>query len=146
MQRARLRRSTTDKMLTGVAGGMAEYFEIDPVFVRIGWVIFGLAGMGIILYIALALITPGGTPPQEQVAPTDPPEGDAPKEESPPPGSPEDQVGRRRALFAAILIGAGAIALMDNLGFLPWELWEDFWPVALIIVGVFLLLPSAKRR
>ena len=73
MQRARLRRSTTDKMLTGVAGGMAEYFEIDPVFVRIGWVIFGLAGMGIVLYIALALITPEGTPPQEQVAPTDPP-------------------------------------------------------------------------
>ena len=143
MQRARLRRSTTDKMLTGVAGGMAEYFEIDPVFVRIGWVIFGLAGMGIVLYIALALITPEGTPPQEQVAPT---EGETPMEESPPPGSPEDQVGRRRALFAAILIGAGAIALMDNLGFLPWELWEDFWPVALIIVGVFLLLPSARGR
>ena len=35
---------------------------------------------------------------------------------------------------------------MDNLGFLPWELWEDFWPVALIIVGVFLLLPSARGR
>ena len=143
MQRARLRRSTTDKMLTGVAGGMAEYFEIDPVFVRIGWVIFGLAGMGIVLYIALALITPEGTPPQEQVAST---EGETPKEESPPPGGTEDQVGRRRALFAAILIGAGAIALMDNLGFLPWELWEDFWPVALIIVGVFLLLPSARGR
>ena len=146
MQRARLRRSTTDKMLTGVAGGMAEYFEIDPVFVRIGWVIFGLAGMGIILYIALALITPKGTPPQEQEAPTDPTEGETPKEESPQPRGTEDQVGRRRALFAAILIGAGAIALMDNLGFLPWELWEDFWPVALIIVGVFLLLPSARGR
>ena len=146
MQRARLRRSTTDKMLTGVAGGMAEYFEIDPVFVRIGWVVFGLAGMGIVLYIALALITPGGTPPQEQVAPTDPTEGETPKQESPQPPGTEDVAGRRRALFAAILIGAGAIALMDNLGFLPWELWEDFWPVALIIVGVFLLLPSARGR
>ena len=146
MTKAKLRRSTTDKMLTGVAGGMAEYFEIDPVFVRIGWVVFGLAGMGIILYIALALITPEGPAPQEQDAPTDPTDGETPKQKSPQPPGAEDVAGRRRALFAAILIGAGAIALIDNLNFLPWELWEDFWPVALIIVGVFLLLPSARRR
>ena len=146
MRKARLRRSTTDKMLAGVAGGMAEYFEIDPVFVRIGWVIFGLAGMGIILYIALALITPAGPVPQEQEAPTDPTEGETPKEEGLKPRGAEDVTGRRRALFAALLIGAGAIALVDNLDILPWGLWEDFWPVALIIVGVFLLLPSAKGR
>ena len=145
MTKARLRRSATDKMLAGVAAGMAEYFEIDPVFVRLGWVILGLSGIGIILYIALALITPEGTatqtPDESDVSPEDDLEEDSPSTRSN-----KDQLGHRRAVIAAILIGAGAIALLDNLDFLPWRLWDDLWPVALIAVGVFLLLPAARGR
>lgn len=146
MTKARLRRSKTDKMIAGVAGGMADYFEIDPVFVRLGWVILGLAGMGIILYIALALITPEGAATQKPDESASPPEDASMEEDSPSPRSNEDRISRRRALFAAILIGAGAIALLDNLDFLPWELWDDLWPVALIAVGLFLLLPAARGR
>ena len=145
MTESRLRRSPTDKMLAGVAGGMADYFGVDPVFVRLGWVILGLAGMGIILYIALALITPEGTATQTPDEPDVSPEDDL-EEDSPSSRSNEDQLGRRRAVIAAILIGAGAIALLDNLDFLPWRLWDDLWPVALIAVGVFLLLPAARGR
>ncbi|MHB1485515.1 MAG: PspC domain-containing protein [Saccharofermentanales bacterium] len=47
------------KMLCGVCGGVAEYFEIDPSLVRIGWVIFSLAaGTGIIAYIVACIILP----------------------------------------------------------------------------------------
>lgn len=56
----RLHRSTTNKMMAGVCGGMGEYFNIDPTIVRIIWVILGLYGIGIIAYIIAALVIPEG--------------------------------------------------------------------------------------
>lgn len=46
-------------MIAGVCGGIAEYFFVDPVLVRGGFVLLGLLnGIGIILYIALAILMP----------------------------------------------------------------------------------------
>ncbi|MBC8059702.1 MAG: PspC domain-containing protein [Clostridiaceae bacterium] len=55
----RLYKSSTDKMLEGVCGGVAEYFEVDSTLVRIGYaamIIF--AGTGILLYIICAIVMP----------------------------------------------------------------------------------------
>ena len=50
----RLYRSAHDRMLAGVCGGIAEYFQIDPTLVRLGWVAFtALGGSGILAYIIL---------------------------------------------------------------------------------------------
>lgn len=58
----RLYKSTENKMLDGVCGGIAEYFGIDPTLVRLGWVIFcALGGSGIIAYIIAAIIIPRNT-------------------------------------------------------------------------------------
>lgn len=55
----RLYRSKGDRMLCGVCGGIAEYFDIDPTFVRLGWALFcALGGSGIIAYIIAAVIIP----------------------------------------------------------------------------------------
>ena len=55
----RLYRNTSDKMLCGVCSGIANYFNIDPTIVRLGWVIFILAGgCGILAYIIGAIIIP----------------------------------------------------------------------------------------
>jgi phage shock protein PspC (stress-responsive transcriptional regulator) len=55
-----LHKSRTDKKLFGVCAGLAEYLNIDPTFVRIGWVffVFVSAGLALILYIVLALVLP----------------------------------------------------------------------------------------
>lgn len=46
-------------MVCGVCGGVAEYFDIDPSLVRIGWVILGFAaGSGILAYFIAAIILP----------------------------------------------------------------------------------------
>ena len=45
-------------MLFGVAGGMADYFNMDPTIMRILWVLVGLSGMGILIYIIAAIIMP----------------------------------------------------------------------------------------
>lgn len=55
----RLYRSRTEKILGGVCGGIAEYFNVDPTIVRILWILFCLAyGAGILLYIILWFIMP----------------------------------------------------------------------------------------
>lgn len=55
----RLHRSTTDKMLAGVCGGIAEYLDIDSSLVRLLWLAFTLAGgSGIIAYLICWIIFP----------------------------------------------------------------------------------------
>ncbi len=55
----RLYKSSNDKVLAGVCGGIGEYFEIDPVLVRILWVISAfVGGAGILAYIVAAIVMP----------------------------------------------------------------------------------------
>ena len=55
----KLYRSQNDKMILGVCGGIAEYFEIDPVLVRLGFVLVTMAGgSGILAYIIAAVVIP----------------------------------------------------------------------------------------
>ena len=61
MEKKRLVRSVTDKKVAGVCAGIAKYFDIDPVIVRVVYAIltiFSAAFPGIILYIACAFIMP----------------------------------------------------------------------------------------
>ena len=58
----RLYRSTSNRMLAGVCGGIAEYFGIDATLVRLGWVLFcALGGSGVLAYIIAAIIVPEDT-------------------------------------------------------------------------------------
>jgi len=55
----RLERSRSDRMVAGVAGGLARYFDIHPAVYRVGFVVLTLlGGAGIIVYLALALVIP----------------------------------------------------------------------------------------
>jgi phage shock protein C len=66
----RLTRSTTETMIAGVCGGLAEYFNIDPVIVRLIFVLVTLtSGMGIPVYIVLWIVMPraGATPPRQNL-------------------------------------------------------------------------------
>lgn len=58
--RRRLTRSR-DKMLAGVCGGIAEYFQVDPTLVRVGYVLVSIlsaAFPGLLAYIILMLVMP----------------------------------------------------------------------------------------
>ena len=55
----KLYKSDENKMVDGVCGGIAEYFNIDPTLVRLGWVLFcALGGSGILAYIIAAIVIP----------------------------------------------------------------------------------------
>jgi phage shock protein C len=55
----RLFRSNVNKQISGVCGGIAEYFELDPTLVRLAWVLFTcLGGSGLLAYIICAIVIP----------------------------------------------------------------------------------------
>lgn len=63
----RLTRSRRHKMIAGVCGGLAEYFQLDPTAVRVAYVILSIisaAFPGILAYIILMFVIP---PPDQQV-------------------------------------------------------------------------------
>lgn len=59
MKEKRLYRIEQGNKIWGVCGGIAEYFNIDPTFVRLGWALLVLlAGTGVLAYIVAALVIP----------------------------------------------------------------------------------------
>ncbi len=76
----RLTRSTTDKMIAGVCGGLAEYFDIDATLVRVVAVVAAIMGWGIIAYIVLWIAAP-----KDSSLPSLPPAPAPPVSTAPPP-------------------------------------------------------------
>ena len=54
----RLVKSSTNRFVCGVCGGVGEYIHIDPTIIRLIWAILGFTGTGIIAYIIAAIIMP----------------------------------------------------------------------------------------
>ena len=55
----RIHRSTRDRKMAGVCGGIAEWLSVDPTIVRLAWAVLTLGwGSGVLLYIACILILP----------------------------------------------------------------------------------------
>ena len=143
-QNRRLYRCRHDRRIAGVASGVAEFFDLDPTVVRVVWflsIFFG--GLGIFVYIAMALIVP--LEPLADITATDAVDPD---------GTVVSHAGHRHAPrrpgrwsmfvgYALILIGA--IALVDAL--LPtWESWRYLGPTFVIAIGAFLVAGALRRE
>jgi phage shock protein C len=85
VERHRLTRSETDKVIAGVCGGLAEYFDVDPVLIRIGFVVAAFVGPGIIAYVVMWIAVPRASQAIPAPPPVDPGAGVPPP--PPPPGS-----------------------------------------------------------
>ena len=122
----RLYKSRKNKALCGVCGGLGEYLGVDPVLVRILWVLFALGGgSGILAYLIACLIIPSN--PSE--------------------GSPGNSPSRR-AWWGLILVALGFFLLLVNFKLLSlwlWGLsWKLVWPLFLILLGVAIILRKAR--
>jgi phage shock protein C len=128
----KLYRSRKDKVIAGVCGGLGEYFDVDPVFVRIIVVLLAFAhGFGLLGYVIAWIIIPK----KEETT-------DAAVEEGT-----ETKVrysSWNRYLPGLILIGIGIILLLrDNL---YWFDWDEFWPVVLVVIGLYLIFRRKRNR
>lgn len=54
----KLYRSTTNRMLCGVCGGIGEYLNLDPTLIRLIWAVLACSGAGILVYFLAAIIIP----------------------------------------------------------------------------------------
>jgi phage shock protein C len=165
----RLYRSRDDRMLAGVAGGLAEILDADPSLVRIVWALLAVftGGLAILVYIVMAIVVPEApanwsTPPGgdgSQEAPRSP----AAAETTAAPGTNARDARRAarrarrgmspdssRASFVAglALIVVGVFFLIREV--VPWFDWNLWWPVGLIFLGglflVIALLPGRSAH
>lgn len=58
MEVKKLYRSRKDRMICGVCGGIGEYFNVDATLIRLGMVLLGCTGSGIVAYFIAAIIIP----------------------------------------------------------------------------------------
>jgi phage shock protein PspC (stress-responsive transcriptional regulator) len=107
----RLRRSVTDRHVAGVAGGLARHLDVDPIIIRVAFVVavfFG--GAGLLAYAAAWILVP---------------------EE----GSPDRPLGLDDRSRTLALVGVGVLALLAALGDWAGAFWFP-WPVAIVALAV----------
>ncbi len=152
----RLERSTTNKVIAGVCGGIAEYLQVDPTLVRVfvvaGTILSG--GLGLLGYIGAIIFIPLPGQPAPFVKTSDvttstlegAATGDpaASPQVMKPPADPE-ATERRRAAFGLFLIALGAIFLFSNAGVFRIIRWDLVWPLVFIAIGVLLLAQRVRR-
>ena len=153
----RLYRSRTDRVLWGVCGGLAKYFDIDPTIVRVVAVLLIFAdGLGILAYIIMAIIVPleGSkvATPREAVkeniedikASASEIRSTFEREEGEPVDV--DRVHHRRSAFLGIVILAiGIVLLLSTLGLFWWFHWGIFLAAVILIIGLFIILSAVRR-
>lgn len=138
-----------DRVIGGVCGGLGEYLQIDPTFVRAFFVISAVftAGVFVLVYAVLLILMPlpGERAPLDRIM-AGATAQERPAEEGQPGQTPAPSLGRDRTRewFAYLLIGVGVIFLIGNLGAFRLVDWDVVWPLIVIAVGVFLIVGRAR--
>lgn len=127
----RLYRSRQNKMIAGVAGGLGQYFNVDPTLFRLAFVVAllipGIGGISLLAYIILAIVVPQRPLGEEEVEVQ---------------GTAID-ARRGREIAGGVLIVLGLLALSSSLGLysmFDWLSWRYVLPIILIGLGALLLL------
>lgn len=131
-------RSKNNKVFTGILGGFGKYFNINPLFLRIIYSILTLNSFMIMtmIYLVLSVIIP--LEDEETI-------------------NSNDSANSNSFLFGISLVFIGIILLANNLVPLYFpdllaiirmysEKLIDFWPALLIILGIFILIDSNKKK
>ena len=148
----RLERSTTNKVIAGVCGGLAEYLQVDATLVRVVFVIAGLvtAGVAFLGYLVMVVLVPLPGRPTPFVSSTTP-SGDASSTDATtqatmPVTSPPDPVAmeRRRATFGYFLVALGVVFLLANVGAFRIVRFDLVWPLVLVGAGILLLAQRVR--
>lgn len=154
----------SDRILGGVCSGLAAGLHVDPLWIRIAFVLLALLqGIGVLLYVVLWIVMPerAGSQPagysrfdsimsdvrqawqnlQGQFGGT---KAGAPSGATDEPTTAAHSTWRNPSVaFGLILVVVGLLFLADNLGLINWKV---IWPVAVIVIGVLLLARSVAKR
>jgi phage shock protein PspC (stress-responsive transcriptional regulator) len=148
-------------MWAGVAGGMAEYFEIDPALVRLLWVAAAVVtwGAAVGFYIIAWILLPRDEAPMSGFGQTSNPYSSPAPGPSTPPSAETGWWQSERYVerhpnhghhhprsTGIVLVALGIILLAANAGFFSWVEWKFMWPLIFIGLGLVLLARQAGWR
>jgi len=163
----RLYRSRKEKIIGGVCGGLAEYFDVDPVIIRVIFVLLGLfKGIGLIVYFVMLIIVPYRSSPDEKFTYTDKKPSDKENDKVEEAEIIEETEGENnytnskftsfdnnnskatnrydsKSILGISLVVIGAIMLLDKI--FPVLTFKILVPIVLIIVGIYFLIDNKKK-
>ena len=157
----RLTRNRRAAVVGGVGAGFADYFNVDPVLVRLGFVLLAFAnGIGLLFYIICWVIMPTneeGVPEQTSPGGRVTEEVHAAAEQVRAAGEKvvsevreARESGRGHMIVGIVLIALGSMLLLDRFSWMfYWPYWLRFgnlWPLILVAIGVALLMRSREER
>lgn len=142
----RLFRSETDRIIGGVCGGLAEYFDLDASLIRLIFVVITLAGgAAIFVYLILWIILPSkssatGEPHDYIHANT--------QEIKETARNFRDHFRNSRSendlpVAGLVILVIGVLFLLSNFGFFNFWNWGLFWPFILIAIGLAIMFKRA---
>lgn len=146
MSEKKLYRSCKNRVLGGVCGGLGEYFDIDPVLIRLIVALLIFTGLSVIFYIVAWIVIPedpachrednsNQTREKEEKVSSEikkPAKVDS--------SSRGDDDGR--LLVGAIVILIGVLFLLQNI--FGMRAWDTFWPLILVGIGLYFIFKTRK--
>lgn len=139
----KLYRSEENRIIGGVAGGLGEYLDIDPVFIRIIFILLIFNGLGFLFYLFLWLIIPAKSKIKKN------PEEIFRENVAEMKGKTKSLAGDLKAKSAKenfriwlgiIIIVIGVILFLENLGIFSSLMLDRLWPLSLVVLGIILLI------
>jgi len=140
----RLYRSQSDRMIWGVCGGLAQYFDVDPTIVRlISVLMLFLGGFIILAYIICAIVIPSEPSKDTTTLGAAKPNMAGPDIGK---NDPDQAQYHEHVTVGLILIVVGVLFLAGLFNLFWWFRWGGFWAFALVLIGVLIVLASRKRQ
>ncbi|HRI05889.1 MAG TPA: PspC domain-containing protein [Candidatus Dojkabacteria bacterium] len=144
----RLVRSKTDQIIAGVCGGIAEYFEIDPIIVRLLFALLVFSGgSGVLIYIILWIIMPekgDENKSHNQVVKENAKDFEQKVEQWADSMDKPDNRKKTQLWFGVAIVVLGTYLTLQNFGIgsmfnLGWYIGK-FWPLIIVGLGVIILV------
>jgi Putative stress-responsive transcriptional regulator len=142
MSDKKLSRSTGNKILGGLCGGLGEYFNIDPTIIRLIWIlaVFWIGIPAIIAYF-LGLIVVSTTGQKDGAGKVQ----SVVMEQNGETAERRPAASKPHIIWGWLIIGAGVVILFQSLGYFEWAKQYVF-PGVLIIAGIWVLIMGFKRK
>ncbi len=142
----KLLRNKGDKMIAGVASGIADYFDIDANMIRLLFILLTIfGGSGILLYIVLWILIPsdgsknmsgGKDVMRENVREMKETVSEVAKEFK---SRPKEKHEKSQLGFGIVIVVVGILFLLNNLGIFEMVEVQKFWPLLLVFLGIYIV-------
>jgi len=158
----RLYRSKSDRMIWGVCGGLAKYFDMDPTIIRVIAVLsIFLGSLGIWAYIILAIVVPLENSKAAEPKDTIKENVEEMKETASELGrelrstlagkeGDSEEIAkvrhRRRSTLGIILIVLGILFLLGSFDLFWWFRWSNLWPLVIVAIGALVIFSTRRRK